>query len=107
MPAVHLALSEAHMADDDRLLVIVSYDVSEPRTLNRIRRNISSFAIGGQKSFYECWVTPVELEHLAEKINQLLNKETDRIHIFELHENEYALFLGEARRQSIEPFLVV
>lgn len=93
--------------NDNRLLILLAYDVSDPKALSKVRRSLKPFAISGQKSFYECWVTPGELKELTEDIKDLINTDTDRVHFFELHECEFTLFLGEARRQSTEPFLVI
>ncbi len=92
---------------DNRLLILLAYDVSDQKALSKVRRSLKPFAISGQKSFYECWVTPSELRELTEEIKDIINPDTDRVHLFELHECEFSLFLGEARRQSIEPFLII
>lgn len=90
-----------------RLLVLVAYDITDPKRLARVRRHIMPFAISGQKSFYECWVTPTELNFLGPDLFKLIDVCTDKVHFFELHESEFTLFLGEARRQSTEPFLIL
>ena len=90
-----------------RRLILVAYDVHEASTLNRVRKLLTSFAISGQKSFYECWVTACELKELLKNIENRIDAETDRVHFFELDESHFSVFLGEARRQSFEPFLIV
>ena len=90
-----------------RLLILVAYDIADAKRLAKARRLVMAFAVSGQKSFYECWVTPGELKKLASDMKALVNAEEDRIHFFELHEREFTLFLGEVRRQSTEPFLVI
>ena len=92
---------------NNRLLILLAYDISAPKDLATVRRRLKPFAIGGQKSFYECWVTPSELRDLTTDIKQIIDTQTDRVHLFELHESEFTLFLGEARRQSKEPFLML
>lgn len=87
--------------------MLVAYDISDPKALLKVRKAISSYAVSGQKSFYECWVKPWELRDLSERLRTLMNEETDRIHFFELSEKDFILFIGEVRRQSSEPFLVV
>lgn len=44
-----------------RFLYLVCYDVSDPKKLRRIRKMTAAYAVGGQKSFYECWMTESEL----------------------------------------------
>ena len=91
----------------NRLLILVAYDIHKPSALYRVRKLLTSFAISGQKSFYECWVTAGELSHLLEDISERIDSAVDRVHFFELDESHFSVFLGEARRQSIEPFLIV
>ena len=91
----------------NRELVLVSYDVSDPSDLRKVKREISAFAVGGQKSFYECWVTRCELDKLVQALSESINPARDKIHLFGLDESEFSAFLGEARRQSLTPFMVV
>ena len=92
---------------DNRLLVLVAYDIHNVSTLYRVKKLLTSFAISGQKSFYECWVTACELKQLLKNIEERIDSATDRVHFFELDESHFSVFLGDARRQSIEPFLIV
>ena len=92
---------------DNRLLVLVAYDIHDASTLYRVKKLLTSFAISGQKSFYECWVTACELKQLLKNIEERIDSATDRVHFFELDESHFSVFLGDARRQSIEPFLIV
>lgn len=39
-----------------RKLYIVAYDVRKPSRLSKALRVVRSFASGGQKSAYECWL---------------------------------------------------
>lgn len=91
----------------NRLLILVAYDIGNASVLRSVKRLLTSFAVSGQKSFYECWVTAGELQHLIESISERIDETRDRIHLFELDESHFSVFLGEARRQSIEPFLII
>lgn len=42
-----------------RALYLVAYDIADPRRLAHVHR-LLGWKVGGQKSFYECWLTPVE-----------------------------------------------
>lgn len=92
---------------ENRLLVLVAYDISDASALYRVKKLLTSFAVSGQKSFYECWVTVAELKILIEKIGTRINQATDRVHFFELDESHFSVFLGQARRQSFKPFLIL
>ncbi len=89
-----------------RTLYLVCYDISEKKALRRIHKRVSSFAIGGQKSFYECWMTPTELRDLQTAIRQEMNPDKDRVHFFELDPRIKPQFFGTAHRQSVRPFLI-
>lgn len=70
-----------------------------------MRRFISPYAIGSQKSFYECWMTDSELSDLISRVGDALADE-DRFHCFALDPRMLSRLTGTARRMSTEPFLV-
>lgn len=90
-----------------RHLYLVCYDVSDPSTLRRIHKLVAGYAIGGQKSFYECWMTQSELQNLEHSVRTKIDIQTDRCHIFRLDPRSQPLYLGTAKRQSIRPFLIL
>lgn len=90
-----------------RKLYLVCYDVSSPAALRRVHRLVSAYAIGSQKSFYECWLTTSELELLRSSIEEEINASTDRCHFFQLDPRCPPVYLGTAKRQSIRPFLIL
>ena len=92
---------------ENRLLVLVAYDISDSSALYRVKKLLTSFAVSGQKSFYECWVTVTELKDLIEKIGTRINQATDRVHFFELDKSHFPVFLGQAGRQNLKPFLIL
>ena len=49
-----------------------------------MHKYVNAFAIGGQKSFYECWLTRKELFDMKKWFETELNLETDRVHFFQL-----------------------
>ena len=91
----------------DRKLYLVLYDLSNPKRLQKVHRQVSAYAIGGQKSFFECWLRPSELSELMERLRTICCEEEDRIHFLQLDPRELRLLLGTVRRQSIDPFLVI
>ncbi|AEC18306.1 CRISPR-associated endonuclease Cas2 [Gallibacterium anatis] len=86
---------------------LVSYDISDAKRLYRMHKLTQHYAISGQKSFYECWVTPEELKTLKQNITQVIDTEEDRVHIFQLDPRLDTMFFGVAKRQSYNPFLIV
>jgi CRISPR-associated protein Cas2 len=90
-----------------RTLYLVCYDVASPRRLRRIHRCVKAYAIGGQKSFYECWLTAAELAQLRIDLTAEMDVADDRVHLFQLDPRMTPVFLGRATRQSSAPFLIV
>ncbi len=90
-----------------RSLYLVCYDISEPRTLQEVHRYLLGYKVGGQKSFYECWLTPAELCRVEADLMQMIDTDTDRVHIFQLDPRMQATFLGVAQVARYKPFLVL
>ncbi len=67
-----------------RTLYLVAYDVTDPSRLRRVHRFMVGWKVGGQKSFYECWLTPAERELVLSGLQDLIVPEADRVHVFQL-----------------------
>lgn len=91
----------------NRFLYLVCYDVSSTTRLYRVHKCIKAFSIGGQKSFYECWMTHTERVSLENALFSLIDESEDRVHFFQLDPRLEPFFLGVAKRQMISPFLIV
>jgi CRISPR-associated protein Cas2 len=72
------------MITPHRTLYLVAYDICEPHRLARVHRYLCGWAVGGQKSFYECWLTTAELKGVRSDLDALTVAGEDRIHIFQL-----------------------
>lgn len=64
-----------------RRLYLIAYDICEPRRLNRVRDVLKAYSTGGQKSVYECWLSPAELEDVIQMLRGLIEPSEDRVHI--------------------------
>ena len=84
------------MTDAKRCLYLVCYDVADPRRLRRVHRFLLGYKAGGQKSFFECWLTPAELRHLQDDLTRLLDAVTDRAHLFQLDPAQAVVYLRRA-----------
>lgn len=93
--------------DMQRSLYLVCYDIRDSKRLRKVHQLIKAYAIGGQKSFYECWLTSKDLLNLKQDLIQLMDLTVDRLHIFQLDTQTKAIFMGLANRQSTKPFLIV
>ena len=67
-----------------RTLYLIAYDICEPKRLARVHRYLLGWKVGGQKSFYECWLTPAELREVMVALGDLIVPDEDRVHIFQL-----------------------
>lgn len=56
------------MNDAARCLYLVCYDIANPRRLRQVHKFLLGYKVGGQKSFFECWLTSAELKELRKKL---------------------------------------
>lgn len=90
-----------------RKLYLVCYDISDPKKLTRVHKQVQRYSVTGQKSFYECWLTKIELQSLIDCFFEELDDKTDRIHIFQLDPRLEMRCFGQAHRQTANFFMVV
>lgn len=95
------------MHNASRTLYLVCYDISCPKRLYRVHRFLLAYKVGGQKSFYECWMTPAELRDVQRTLGDLINPEEDRIHIFQLDPRMKPDGLGIATQPKTDVFLIL
>ena len=95
------------MKNTSRSTYLVCYDVSNPRRLYRVRKFLMAYRVGGQKSFFECWLTPAELREVERGLQELIDPETDRAHIFQLDPRMKPEFLGCAQPSVTDMFMIV
>ena len=65
-----------------RRLYIISYDITDSKRLNRVRYFLKCYSTGGQKSVYECFLTNTEITKIVDRLDEMIENEEDRIHIF-------------------------
>ncbi len=90
-----------------RNLYLIAYDISEPAALRKILKLIKSYAIGGQKSFYECWMTKQELKAFLGDVIELIDAQTDSVMIFQLDSRLKPQIEGQHTRIAFDPFVVI
>ncbi|MCP9447899.1 MAG: CRISPR-associated endonuclease Cas2 [Nitrospira sp.] len=79
-----------------RRLYLIAYDVTDQRRLNKVRDVLKAYSTGGQKSVYECWLTPAELTEVTETLRGLIETTEDRVHIITLDGRSRPATLGIA-----------
>lgn len=91
-----------------RTRYLVAYDICDPKRLAKIHKKTESYAIGGQKSFYECWLNATEFAQFKLELTDLMDLAEDHLMIFQLDKDIEPLLFGVARLVKMEqPFLVV
>ena len=81
---------------NSRHLFLVAYDISDNNRRRQALSAVQTHALGGQKSFYECWLTVGELQSLLLELGQIINKALDRILFVRLDARCQSLQLGQA-----------
>jgi CRISPR-associated protein Cas2 len=89
------------------MFVVISYDVPDNRRRLKIANLLLDF--GGervQRSVFECYITPRNLERLYQRLDKIVDEEADSIRFYTLCENcqPKAVLIGVAR-PSQEPGL--
>lgn len=95
------------MVEAARSLFLVCYDVSCPRRLRRVHHYLLGYKVGGQKSFFECWLTPAELREVRHTLEELVDPSQDRAHIFQLDPRMKSEGLGQATQPVTDVFMIV
>ncbi len=75
---------------------LAAYDIASGKRLRRARERISAYASGGQKSVFECLLTPAESRHLFLDMSALLRHDCDRFLLLRLDPRARLLTLGRA-----------
>jgi CRISPR-associated protein Cas2 len=79
-----------------RQLYLAAYDISCNRRLRKALYVLRGFSSGGQKSVFECFLTPAEKAQLLEAIGQVINPEEDRFILLQLAGANHIRTLGKA-----------
>jgi CRISPR-associated protein Cas2 len=90
-----------------RHLYLVAYDVACPKRLYRVYRFLLGYKIGGQKSFFECWLTDAELETIKYQLANLMNEQDDRIHILQLDPRQEIECFGYASTFNVTTSFII
>lgn len=88
-----------------RQLYLFAYDIADARVQGRVRRILRAYAVGGQKSLFECWLTAGELRDLCTRLPPMLAAD-DRLHVLRLSETAPPLLFGCAKSLAFDPFII-
>jgi len=79
-----------------RKLFIIAYDITDNKRITKVRNFLRGYSTGGQKSVYECFLSDAELSVVIEKLKWMIQKEQDRIHVFQVDRRAPVTCLGIA-----------
>ena len=80
-----------------RHLFLIGYDIAHPRRRRQALRSVQGHALGGQKSFYECWLTINELQTTMAALKQIIDPQNDRVLFVRLDARSQSTTLGCAQ----------
>ena len=63
---------------------LITYDIAEPRRLQRVARIMENHGVRLQKSVFECLLRPADLQRLLRKIAREIDHEVDGVKCFPL-----------------------
>ena len=87
-----------------RALHIAAYDVASPAPARQVRRVVKACATGGQKSVFECFLTPAERERLLVRVRRLIDEREDRFTLLRVEERTAPVLLGVAKPSADPEF---
>ncbi|MDP2095897.1 MAG: CRISPR-associated endonuclease Cas2 [Hydrogenophaga sp.] len=79
-----------------RHLFLIGYDITQNPRRRRVLRDVQHHALGGQKSFYECWLSVGELQTLLAQMRSRIDTESDRVVFVRLDARSQSVQLGQA-----------
>jgi CRISPR-associated protein Cas2 len=88
----------------DRDLYIAAYDISSARRLRAALKLVKGHATGGQKSAYECFLTPAEQRDLVSELRAVIEPREDRVILIRLDPRSRVHTLGIAEPPRDPPF---
>ena len=80
----------------NRQLYLAAYDISCNRRLRKALYLLRGYASGGQKSVFECFLTPAEKLQLLEAIGLVIDPVEDRFILLRLAGAKHIRTLGKA-----------
>ncbi len=101
------ATYHSRMPDATRTLYLVCYDIASLKRLYRVHKFLIGYKVGGQKSFFECWLTAGELRDVRRGLAERLNESDDRAHIFQLDPRQQISCLGNAQPANRGAFMIL
>jgi len=68
----------------DKKFYIIAYDIVEDRRRVRVMKLLKGYGFHAQKSVFECYLTPQQLQRLMKRLRKEINEEMDNVRIYGL-----------------------
>ncbi len=68
----------------DKKFFVVAYDIVDDRRRTRVMKIMKGYGFHAQKSVFECYLTPAQLERLLKRLEKEIDKKMDNIRIYGL-----------------------
>ena len=91
----------------NRQRYLIMYDISDSHRAGKARRLIRSFAVGCQKSVFDCLIRPEELRDLIRELEDVIDPHEDRVQIFSIDPKLKLTAVGPNSRSADGPFMIV
>ena len=88
----------------ERSLYLAAYDVAHPKRLRASLDLVKGYATGGQKSFYEIFLTDAEKADLLHDVALVLEESEDRFFLLRLDSRSRVYTLGVAAEPADPPY---
>ena len=63
-------------------MVVVCFDIRNPKRLYRVARELGNFGVRVQKSIFECHLTPEQLEELQRRLARWIDADRDQVRYY-------------------------
>jgi CRISPR-associated protein Cas2 len=77
-------------------LYLAAYDIRSPSRLRQALHVLLDYALGRQKSVFECPLEPQDLVQLLQRMEEIIDPEEDRFALIQLNRRNTTYALGKA-----------
>ncbi len=88
-------------------LVLICYDISEPKRLVRVAKTCLAFGERVQKSVFECHLSQRQLNNLIAQVVPLINEEIDYLRIYKIAGIPQVQVWGKIPLTSDEDLIII
>jgi CRISPR-associated protein Cas2 len=90
-----------------RTLYIAAYDISDAKRLRLALAVLKEYSTGGQKSVFECFLTPAERKELVDRILAIIDAVEDRFLLMRLDPRAEVRAYGKGLIPENPPYFIV